>query len=308
MTYFKHDIYDWASWGKVYQDIAAWQRIIKDIFQKENLPFTQIEQLTAGTNAVFKVGRYVIKIFAPKESGVDSTREIETESFAIQHAKNLGISVPSCVSFNVLQDKYRFDYMIMEFIEGKEFAKLAPNLSDNEKFDFAKKLRNITDKMNIACPSFNDIDAIHDIERSKRWNRYPKDFQIERINYLNTYNFKENVFVHGDLCSDNILVSKENEVIIIDFADALVAPILYEHALVASELFRFDQAYLQGYFGEYDDIALTDICFHGLLIHDFGADIIEQQIALPSEIISLAILKERMYTAITLGLKYKNSQ
>lgn len=300
MSYlFTRNILGWSSWGKVFQSISAWKPLIEYIFVKEHLPFTVVDHLTPGTNAVFKIGEYVIKIFAPVESGIDCTMDIQTETFAMKRSNAIGISVPKCVSYGCVNDKYSFSYMIMEFINGKEFTDIAGSFSSyDEKVTFGRKLREITDKMNTPCESFNDIDVINDKGRYRRWDKYPYAFRQERLNHIKTHDYGEKVFAHGDLCSDNILVANDGELFIIDFADAVTAPIIYEQAHVASELFRFDKAFLTGYFCEYDADWLTDLCFNGLLIHDFGGDIIEQHIAKPNEITSLKIMRERLYNLI----------
>ena len=68
---FTPDIQGWASWGRVFQSENAWTPVIRHICEHEKLPFTKLEHLTPGTNAVFKVGDAVFKIFAPKDSGID---------------------------------------------------------------------------------------------------------------------------------------------------------------------------------------------------------------------------------------------
>jgi len=302
-AFFTQHIKGWASWGRVYQNLPAWEPLIRHIFQKEGLPYKQPEYLTPGTNAVFRVGGHVIKIYAPKESGIDSTADIETEAFAAEHAGKLGIPVPECAACGVLKDQYRFAYMIMKYIEGTEFTKAAPGFTEQEKISFGRRLRDITDQMNIPCAPFNSIDVIQDKGRYRRWDKYTDTFRAERLAYLAKTDFGERVFVHGDLCGDNILITGAGGIYIIDFADAVQAPILYEQALVASELFHFDKAYLQGYFGKYDVHMLTELCFQGLLIHDFGGDIVEQHIAGLEEIVSLDVLKERIFAAIQAGCR-----
>jgi hypothetical protein len=136
--------------------------------------------------------------------------------------------------------------------------------------------------------------------RSWRWEKYPQSFIKERNEYIKSHNFGERVFVHGDLCGDNILLKTqdrqphESEIYIIDFADAVLAPDIYEHALVASELFKFDPYLLRGYFGDCHADELTEICFNGLLIHDFGGDIAEHTIANPNEINNLKDFREKI--------------
>ena len=304
---FQHDIHDWASWGGVFQSIDAWQPLIRYIYKKERLEFSEIENLTPGTNAVFKVGKTVIKIFAPTESGFDCTEDIQTETFAIRHAKVLGVSVPECISLGCIEDKYTFSYMIMEWIDGREFTEIAALMPRDDKIHFGRKLRDITDRMNTPCSSFNGIDVIHDRGRYRRWDSYPEAFRSERIPYIKSYDYGEKIFVHGDLCSDNILVAGDGTLYIIDFADAVTAPVQYEQALVASELFRFDPAFLKGYFGRYDVDWLTDLCFHGLLIHDYGGDILKQYAAKPEEITSLEKMRERLYLRIKEEKNYEES-
>ena len=63
MNLFTAQINNWSEWGKLFQDVDTWHPLIQNIFQKEKLPFVPIEKLTPGTNAVFKVGELVIKIF-----------------------------------------------------------------------------------------------------------------------------------------------------------------------------------------------------------------------------------------------------
>ena len=78
---FKEENFDWTSWGKVFQAAESFGPLIKYIFKLHKLPFSSIEHCTPGTNAVFKVGSYIIKIFAPNESGMDTDSDYNTELF-----------------------------------------------------------------------------------------------------------------------------------------------------------------------------------------------------------------------------------
>ena len=284
MNLFTKQIESWKDWSKVFQSIPAFTPLVEVILKKENLPSGEIENLTPGTNAVFRVGSYVIKIFAPVESGIDQTTDLRTELFATQRANESGVSAPKMVAHGFIRDRYRFAYMITEYIEGVAFPDAVRNMTDEEKSAVGRKLRIVTDKMNTPCKPFNGIDVIYDKDRSLRWDkRYSEHFKSERLEYIQSHNYGEKVFVHGDLCGDNILLTSQGELSIIDFADAVLAPDVYEHALVAVELFDLDPALLQGYFGALSADELTEICFDGLLIHDFGGDVVEQHIGKPDE-------------------------
>jgi serine/threonine protein kinase len=295
---FKGNIYDWTSWARIFQSVEAWEPLIHFIMEKEKLPVSKIENLEPGTNAVFRTQNHVVKIFAPKESGADCGRDYKTEIFALSSARSMGVSVPKLIACGEIEDKYIFNYMIMEYIEGVIFTEASVKFTADDKFSFAKSLREITDLFNKSCEPFNGIDVIHDQNRYKRWNNFSERFKKERLEYLNSHHFGENVFVHGDLCADNILLDKKGKIYIIDFADSVMAPLVYEHAHLAGELFKFDKSYLHGYFGEYRTEEFTDLCFDGLLIHDFGGGIIAHNIAAPEEIDSIWDLRDTLYRLI----------
>jgi len=290
---FKEQITNWQEWGDIFQSIPAFMPLIEYIFRIENIPFERVENLTPGTNAVFKVGNFVIKIFAPEESGIDQTLDLQTELFSTKRAIKLGISTPKFIANGVVKDKYHFAYLITEHINGVELNAAINKMTDNEKFAVGRKLRDICDKMNTPCKPFNGIDVINDKGRYRRWDIYSESFKEERLAYIKSYNYGNNIFVHGDLCLDNILLTPDGELYIIDFADAVLAPVIYEHALLAYE-FNFDSALTQGYFYDYSTNDFIDMCFNGLLIHDFGGDIVTAHFGEPNIFHTLNDLKMAM--------------
>jgi serine/threonine-protein kinase RIO1 len=153
--------------------------------------------------------------------------------------------------------------------------------------------------MNISCEPFNSIDVIYDKDRYRRWDKYPMHFRDERLAYIKSHKYGKKVFVHGDLCGDNILLTRRGELYIIDFADAVLAPVVYEHALIAVGLFGFDAALIRGYFGDCSADELAEICFNGMLIHDFGGDIIVHQVGKENEFQQLDDLRNKIRRIIT---------
>lgn len=104
---FKAEISCWGDWGKVYQSIEAFEPLIKHICGIEKIPYAKTEHCTPGTNAVFKVLTtdkriLVFKIFAPKESGMDTDSDFITEHFGISRAVSLGVSVPELIAYGAL--------------------------------------------------------------------------------------------------------------------------------------------------------------------------------------------------------------
>ena len=148
---------------------------------------------------------------------------------------------------------------------------------------------------------FNDIDIINDKDRQIRWEIYPESFKKERVEYIKGHNFGDKVFVHGDICDDNIIISANGELNMIDFADAVLAPIEYEHELVAIDVFKFETALLRGFFGNYTTEWLSELCFNGLLIHDFGSDTIKEHIGEPCKFQCLDDLRKSITEKIENG-------
>jgi len=284
-------------WSQLYQSIPAFTPLAEHILRKENLPVVPLERLTPGTNAVFRAGGYVVKIYAPPESGFNEPDELQTEIFAGERAGRLGLNAPKLVAEGLVEDKYSFAYMIMEFIPGIEFTEAVKTMTPAEKTAIAQKLRAVTDRMNTPCAPFNGIDALHDRSRWERWEKFPERLREERAAWIGSHSFGAFVFCHGDLCGDNMLISPSDEIYIIDFADALLAPIDYEHALLAAE-FGYDPALMRGYFGDEPADSLAARCFAGTLIHDFGGDIAADRIAKPEEAGCLEALRQRVHEKI----------
>ncbi|MCL2446305.1 MAG: aminoglycoside phosphotransferase family protein [Oscillospiraceae bacterium] len=290
MNLFTAQINGWDDWENVYQSVLAFAPLIEHVLRKEQLPAAEIERLTPGTNAVFKVGDVVIKIFAPAESGMDQTLDLQTELFAARHAYSLGVRVPKVIANGFVHDKYDFAYIITEFVHGVELAQTLKTMTADEKIKIGQALRCATNKMNIPCACFNGIDVIHDRSRDWRWEGFSAQFKAERLAHIALQDFDQRVFVHGDLNLDNVLLSPNGELCVIDFADAVLAPALYEHALMPFS-FEFDPTLLRGYFGDYSSGEFIDMCLNGLLIHDFGGDIAKEHFGVVD---SLDILRKAL--------------
>lgn len=302
---FKRTIHDWASWGEVYQDIDAWRPLIEHIFARENLPLSEIEHLMPGTNAVFKVGNVVVKLLAPRESGMDARSDYETELFGLRRANQLGICAPKLLATGCIRDKYDFLYLVIAHISGVELAQFESRISDCKKEEIGRKLRDITLKMNTSCARFNEINVIHRAMEAKRWTRFSTGFMLERQAWLEQQSPGKMMFTHGDLNSDNIIAGADGELYIIDFADALLAPAVYEVAALLCGTFEFHPAYLRGYFGAgYNAADIAEQCFHAVLMHDFGADMIRIHFGEPEEMTDLGVLRQRIYSVVISGKSF----
>lgn len=277
MHLFQKDIHDWKSWGSVYQSLPDFRQLIEEIFRREKLSgYEQISHLTPGTNAVFKAGNYVIKIFAPLESGANPDDDYHAELQSMQRAIGSGIRTPQLVAASCIQDKYLFRYLIMEYIDGRAAGDALKEFTSSQKKKFVLELKDNLHKMNGK--PLERVDewlvkerAIHNV----RWNRYPAGIQSQVTEILRQYELPECVYVHGDLTADNILIDKQHDIYMIDFADSTVAPAEYEYPPILFDLFDYDKEIIHDFLEDrnYDDF--IDKVFMNTLLHDFGADFVK---------------------------------
>lgn len=291
---FKEDINNIKSWSNVFQSIHAFEPLIRFIFSKHQLELTCIENCTPGSNAVFKNGQYIIKIFAPIESQIGSEMDFITEQIGMKRANKLGVTVPKLIASGVIEDKYTFRYLVLEYLNGKSFTDVSNTLSDESKEKIGRHLRLFVDKLDVACDKFNEHRLFGEAAE-RRWQKFSDDFQKQRKEYISRISAKPQVYIHGDLNPDNMIVMEENRIFIIDFADALLAPIEFEYAGLICDAFKFERPYLKGFFGEYDKEELTELCLYGLLIHDFGLNIIRDNIGNIENINEVTQLRHMIY-------------
>ncbi len=310
---FHHVIHNLEDWGQVFQDRSAFEPLIREIFRRHGLPFSGVTSCTPGSNAVFRCGASLVKIFAPEESGIGGKEEFLTERFGLLRAKRMGIPAPELFAQGVIEDAYPFYYLLMEYVEGKSLADLSPQLSGEERVQIGCGLRRIVERMDVPCAPFNG-HMLFSQAAEKRWKAFPASFRDDRKAYLEK-RVRENgknetagaggkpgaaagpaVYVHGDLNPDNILIRPDGSLCLIDFADALVAPIELELAGLLCDGFRFDPDYRKGFFGTEmcSGEELTERLLFGLLIHDYGANIIRDNIGAAEQISSVEELRKKI--------------
>ncbi|MCI8442835.1 MAG: aminoglycoside phosphotransferase family protein [Provencibacterium sp.] len=302
--YFNETICGWGDWGKVFQSRAAFAPLVKAVCEREGLPFEPFLNCTPGTNAVFEAGGRIIKVFAPLESGLNTLPDYQSETFGMQRAEKLGLHAARLLAAGELQDRYLFRYLIMQKLPGKSFAQAKKQMDAHRKQEAGKQLRRITDRMNTPCAPWGEpVDVRERALWGERWAPFSESFNRERRAFTKTLSLENPVYVHGDLNEDNLLVDEKGQIAVIDFADSLIAPVCYEQALIASELFQFERPFLSGYFGDCRPEELAELCLSGLLLHDFGGDILRTRLGGIETLHSLDDLRKRLRRRFSEGLK-----
>lgn len=272
---FQKEINGWDSWGSLFCDREAFARLSEVIFEKERVGAPgSLLALTPGTNAVFRVKDYVLKIYAPMESGI-GTDDYPIELKAQQSAQKNRVRVPAIIAHGAIQDRYLFQYLIMEYIDGKEAKELLPSFSKAQKIDFAQKLRLLLEKLHkpngTVLPA---IDVIGRAVNNPRLRKLPFCLAEDMKARALSTRMENGVLAHGDITKENVLICPDGSLALIDFADSVFAPPFYELAPVAFDLFQFDRDLIRAFIGNHPMEKWLGSLMDSLSIHDFGADII----------------------------------
>ena len=274
---FASTIDGFSSWEKVFQSIAAWSPLMEAIYKREDLPYSMPKLLTPGSNAVFRVGQTVIKIFAPPEAEMSDVSDYANELKAHQEAEALEIHVPKLIRHGVYEDRYPFEYIIMTYIPGKDLGLVLPTLTKDEQDDVLMQIRrDIVDKLHT--PSEVEYGFDHVWERAltnSRWSIFSNVVQREVAQRL-CLTFAEktewhSLRVHGDMTGENLLIDDQHRVYLIDFADSCYAPLQYDYVAIALGLFNMDKLLAQRFFAYTDAAKFMTELFPFVLLHDFGA-------------------------------------
>jgi len=266
---FNETITDRRSWEN-YSQSGALMPLIKHIYETNHINFGEVSSIPE-TFGIFQVGNTVIKLFHPPEAKLGHESFYQTELSAINFCKNLAVLTPDIICTNIIHDgRYSFPYIVMVYVEGIEASKVISTYDKKAKIEFSLKLKEITDKIhiptNIDIPRYDDSEKIN----SELWNRMPEPFREERTQYLAKIKFPEPVFQHGDLWDRNVFIDKHNRLVLIDFAESLIAPSYYD---IGPMILNggYDSIRLKTYLGDYKNDAFYDTFTTAWLLNWFGA-------------------------------------
>lgn len=276
-TLFTHTITNWFDWGRVFQDKEAFAPLIHAIYAREKMPaLMRIDSLTPGTNAVFRCGDTVVKIFAPRESGLQSDTDFAVETAVLRHLQALGIPTSELLAEGRIEDRYDFPYVILRYVAGVEAGRALPAMERAERATFAQRMRGLTDTLHQPCPGLLPaIDLRARALTNERLTSLPQRLRGSLTDRARRVSWRQDVIVHGDLTGENVLLMAEREPVLIDCADSVSGPAWYELAPLVFELFQCDSALVHGYLGADDAEAFVQRLLDSLCLHDFGANILQ---------------------------------
>ena len=303
--HFSYTINGVKSWVDIYQSIEAFESLTKVIFTDHGLRYSKIENLTPGSNAVFRVDDLVIKIFSPIEAGLNTDKVFHIEKAALEHANNTILS-PNLLYPGSIDDKYTFQYIIMNHINALKSIEKKSYINTHKHY-FATSIKEITNRINV--PIENTIIPTvtkKDCFENSRWNNFPKSFCEERKAIIKEISFANLVYVHGDLKASNVLIGENEEIYLIDFADSHIAPASYEWPFIVFGLFGCDKEMMEAYFTNYQNESFYVQLTYALLMHKFGAFILLQICELTKTAAEAIVNVEILYQLIIQCLQNGN--
>jgi serine/threonine protein kinase len=265
------EINNWEDWCRSFQDIEVFKEMIFQIFDQHNLTFDKIENTFPGTNAVFKVGKYIIKIFVPERI---KTWDEDDYSLELKNALNnekISTYTSKLIGYGYIKKRLLWNYLIFEYVEGKHMYEVMGQLHYKEKEMVVNHLKQFLLSFNVKpIEPYDNTYIIKRIIKGKRWNFLKSDVKKALFNYIKNIDISKSLIVHGDITGDNVLIN-DNGIVIIDFGDSCIAPYYYEYAPIILDLFKFDKNCIDLFYdGDIND--LVEVTIQSIFIHDFGGD------------------------------------
>lgn len=270
---FTETIADSRSWEKC-GETGAFMPLLKHIYETNHIKRGDVSAIP-GVSGVFQVGNTVVKLYQPPEAKLGHEGFYQTELSAMHFCKNAGVRTPEVICSGIINDcVYSFPYMVMVRIDGVEADKVVSSYDETSKIEFSIKLREIADKIHIptdiAIPRYDDPAKMG----NRLWDRMPESFKEERALHLANIKYPEPVFQHGDLWDRNIFIDKLGRLVLIDFAESLIAPSYYD---IGPMILNggYDSVRLKAYWGDYKNDDFYDRFTTAWLLNWFGAIFID---------------------------------
>ncbi|MEG1792850.1 MAG: phosphotransferase [Bacilli bacterium] len=210
------------------------QKIIdknKNLFNNNS----KIEKINIGfTNTLYSIdNKYILKICSLESNNKNFLNEID---FYLKNKNNPYI--PKLYDYFKSNKKEEFSYLVLEKVNGKSLYCLWHLFDENKKEETIMKICNLMKSFHSCKGEKYDwgnfiIDKLNtNLNKCIEKNLFDKPiiedckYILDRINIpLESNNFH---LVHSDIHFDNILLTDDDRLIIIDFETSIYAPLDYE--------------------------------------------------------------------------------
>ena len=288
----------WADWTSAFNDAPLWTPMIDLICAREGIGYRSIEIPRSNTNAVFILDRRaVLKIYSP------FWQEFGFERRLIEVLGNGGdVPVPRSLASGHIHDRTAWDYLIVEFCEGRTLRSL---IQESCLVD----VQSIVAEIGVLVRKLHDTDVrlVSDVATGERWDALVARRRgsvltelIERRliapdlsealgrildDAIAEAESADPVIVHGDLESDHLLIDRTeggwSVNAMIDFGDARIGVRDYEWMPLWLGLFDRDIVAMRAFLKAYDpELARDPLWGHRVaawtLLHDFGTDAVAE--------------------------------
>lgn len=254
---------DLADWKEFIKSENIVENLVNPILEQCNISVNSIRKIDLGTNAVFDLGNYILKVYAVNEnsnSKSDCIREIILSRLLMSSHYH----VPTIVKTGCINDRYTIYYNVMEkFNDLVPVCNILSNPNSLNYIVFLKELHSLIKCIHSLQVDFNIAKLYSKSimgELSKR-NEY-----AQYVNRYLTNNHFEFGIVHGDLSETNIYSNSKGETIILDFEDWMYAPFIVEYPTICFELLKKPNI-INDYFANIPKNDLIEMLIVGILLH-----------------------------------------
>ncbi len=172
----------------------------------------------------------------------------------------------------MVSDKYRLLLPGHPVLPGRRGWALAGDGHPRPAAGFVESLQEVLARTDRPAPGLipqGDLKAQARV--NKRLEKLTPSLREEVLHRLEGIELGEIVLTHGDLTGENLLVKEDGSLVVIDWADARLAPAWYELGPIAFELFQGRGELLRLFAGA-DREAFIERLLDCCCLHDFGAD------------------------------------
>ena len=212
-----------------------------------------------------------MKIFSPKESGLDPALDFSTELAAAQQAASWGVPTPPVLAHGCLQDKYRFYYIATRYAPGKEAGPWLRDATPAQQAAFVERLRQLLPQLHRPTQALPRRDLRQEARVNFRLEKLAPSLREEVLARLEGLPLEPAVLTHGDLTGENLLVQEDGSFVVIDWADAHLAPAWYELGPLAFELLAGEGRLWRQLAAGAEELFVERL-LDCLCLHDFGPD------------------------------------